>query len=374
MATKGKELYKRPDSAAWWYRFSNPRTGTQERGSTKTSDRQIAQRFIDEIKARAWIEAVNYKSLAQDEPKLWIEATTKWIETKGSKRSLHTDIERINIIAPALNEISLKTIDDDLIRKKIVLGICKQRRMKPATVNRYIDLIRSILKASEGWNWLEKVPKLGKPGKEGERQRKAWLTPNQFNRAYDAMSPLKAKMMMLALCTGMRADNIITLHPSEVDLVNKTIFIPAKKFKGKRDHTIPLNKTAIQILASELGKSDDAVFTHFGNPIKRFSLKGWHEVFDSTGINDELRKAGLLTKKNNDADGFTERFVFHGMRHTFATWLARSGVPIEIIETIGGWSRGSKKMVNIYTHIDDVSHLLPYVRNIDLILSGKKKV
>jgi hypothetical protein len=59
---------------------------------------------------------------------------------------------------------------------------------------------------------------------------------------------------------------------------------------------------------------------------------------------------------------------------TFATWFASSGVPVEIIETISGWSRGGKnKMVNINTHIDDVTDLLPYVNFIDDVLSGKKK-
>jgi integrase len=299
------------------------------------------------------------------------------MQTKASKRSISTDIERLGVIAPILDEIYLDDITDDLIHKKIVNGICKQRCHAPATINRYLDLIRSILNACVRWHYLDKAPSLEKPGQAGERTRKAWINLNQFQRAQKALSPLHAKIMTLSLCTGMRVDNILTLQCGEVDIQNKRIFIPANKFKGKVDHTVPLNKTAIEILRAEIYKDDTKtnVFTYRGKPIARINLRCWHKVFDDLGINQELRGVGLLSSEKNAEGDYKERFVFHGMRHTFATWLGRSGVPIEIIASIGGWSKGSKnKMVNIYTHMDDVSHLLPYVRNIDLILSGKKKV
>lgn len=376
MAARGKELYQRGE--IWWYRFTNPRTAAQERGSAKTSDKQLAQQRLDEAKANAWVQASEHKKSAQDEPKLWIEATTKWMQTKRLKRSIGTDIERINVIAPILDEIPLSEINDDLIHKKIVMGICKQRYHAPATINRYLDLIRSILNASVKWQYLDRAPSLEKPGQAGERARKAWINLDQYTRAQKAMSPLHANLMTLSLCTGMRVDNLLTLHPSEVDIPNKRIFIPAIKFKGKVDHTVPLNKTAIKILEkqlSDLKDQKDNVFTYRGKPIKRINLRVWHKVFDDLGINEELRSAGLLSQEKNGEGDYSERFVFHGMRHTFATWLGRTGVPIEIIASIGGWSKGSKnKMVNIYTHMDDVSHLLPYVRHIDLILLGKKKV
>lgn len=372
MAVRNKELYQRGE--IWWYRFTNPRTSEQTRESAKTTDRVLAQKKLDEAKASAWVDATTNTDLAQSH-KLWIEATIKWLEVKTAKRSLRDDRVKIDILAPVLDEIFLKDINDEFIRTKVVNGLLKKRHISPATTNRYLDLIRSILKASERWEWLEKVPHITKPGKEGERQRKAWITVEQFKRAHEAMSPLKADMMLLSLCTGLRASNVATLQHSEVDIPNKRITIPASKFKGKVDHTVPLNKTAVQLLQKRLDDHSEAVFVCNGNPVKGISLLGWHQVFDELGVNAELRNAGLLSKKKNDKGEFSERFVFHGMRHTFATWLRRNGVPIDIIETIGGWSKGGKnKMVNMYTHIDDVSYLLPYVRIIDSILDGKKKV
>lgn len=392
MAVRAKELYQRGPQGIWHFRFTNSRTAAQERGSTRTADKQLAQQRLDEIKANAWTRDIEDEKLAQErkqreeDPKLWIEATTKWMTTKKSKRSIGDDIYKINVLAPALDLIPLNKITDDLIQKLVVDDILAKRDIEDSTVNRYLDLIRSILKASERWNYLDKAPILEKPGIIAEKRRKAWLTVEQYKRAKTALSPLHSRLMTLSLCTGMRVANVIKLEVSEVDIKNKRIFIPAEKIKGKVDHTVPLNKTAIELLELQLQELADLeklkplreprkhVFQYKGRPFKKINMRGWHSVFDKIGVNDELRNAGLLSREKEGGE-YIEKFVFHGMRHTFATWLVRTGVPREIIGAIGGWSSGSKtKMVDIYTHIEDVTHLLPFVRNIDQILAGKKHV
>jgi integrase len=58
-------------------------------------------------------------------------------------------------------------------------------------------------------------------------------------------------------------------------------------------------------------------------------------------------------------------FTFHGLRHTFATWLDTAGVPPERIDQLGGWKvKGSSRLK--YTH--NVEALRPYAAVIDRIL------
>ena len=375
MAAKGKELYKR--GAIWWYRFTNPLTAAQERGSTKTSDRALAQQILDKNKANAWIQAVDTQKLEQsEEPKLWIEATIKFVEVKKKKKSIHTDIGRLKIIAPVMDEIQIIDIDDDLIHRLLVSDLFVRRHIELSTVNRYIDLIRSVLNACERWRWIARAPVLERPGVKAERRRKAWITPKQFFKAHEATtSSLIKDIMMVAVCTGLRAANVIRMHPKWVDIPNKKITVPAKEFKGDKDHTVPLNKNALAVIERNLGIHPERVFTRYKKPVGRISSLSWHGTMNAVGINDELRASGLLSQEQDDDGEYIEHFVLHGMRHTFATWLARAGVPKEIIKTLGGWSSGaSDKMVDIYTHTDDVAHLLPYVRKIDAILAGKLKI
>jgi len=370
---KTKDLYQRGN--VWWFRFTHPQTGEQIRRSCKTTDRYTAQRALDKARAQAW-ESYNNKSKNQKPRKLWLEAATRWLEDMKHKRSIATDSYRLGVLAEGLDyELWLDEIDNEFVRNVVVEKILKARKVNPATINRYITLLSSILnKAENEWGWLERAPRLSKPGKQGERQRRAWLNVNQFNRLYSEMSinsKHRADAMLLSLCTGLRLSNVSKLEWSQIDFVNKSIFIPKDKFKGRRDHTVPLNNTALKLLESWKNKHPVRVFTYRGEPFDKINLRWWHKQFDKLGINEELRTLGLLTTEK-DLDGdYIERFVFHGMRHTFATWLSRANVPLEVIESIGGWSNGNVRQVKTYAHIADVNFLRPSVCKIDEVLEGK---
>lgn len=51
----------------------------------------------------------------------------------------------------------------------------------------------------------------------------------------------------------------------------------------------------------------------------------------------------------------------------------RIGVSAEMVEKLGGWASSDSRTVFTYTHIADVSHLLPYSRRMDEILMGANK-
>ncbi|MPS48578.1 tyrosine-type recombinase/integrase [Methylobacillus sp.] len=386
MPKQSKELFQRGE--IWWFRFTHPKSGQQVRQSAGTRDKEAAQAVLDQVKAQAWQEqeiALGITEVGH----VFGEAVLRWYEEKSEeKRSIHTDMQRLQVIGDALDTVALDQITNEFIYEKVVKGVLNPRGLKTATIKRYLVLIQSILnKCEKEWGWLQRAPKLSKPSKSLDVRRKAWLTPDQVNimlkgrkvpyvdKLIPGMPEYKAEMAIFGICTGMRADNIFTLHPSWVDLSNSRITIPAEFFKGKRQHTVPLNETAKRILKKSMGRNADRVFLDDnGEPFERLNLRFWHSVFERLGINGELRAAGLLSSEKNERGAYVENFVFHGLRHTFATWLHRSGVPVEIIEAIGGWANGRSSSVHIYTHIDDVSHLLQYVRLIDDILDGKRKV
>lgn len=356
-----KALFKRGN--IWWYRFTPPGSSKQVRRSTGTSDKKLAQEFFDNERVKAW----RVGKLGEKPKRLWSEAAARWLEEKAHKRSIREDRGRLSILFEAMSGAELQSITNDFVREKIVKGVLANRKVAPATVNRYIALIHSILNAAyREWGWLDAVPYLSKPGQAGERQRKAWLTPEQFTKLIDALPAHWRAVARLAVATGMREDNIVQLEWGQVDLSKRKIHIPAELFKGRRDHVVPLNDTALSVIRAQIGRNRDRVFTYHGRPFASLNLRPWHRICDEIGLNDELRAAGLLM------DG--ERFVFHGLRHTFATWLGLAGVPLEIVELIGGWSVGTKRVALIYSHLADVSHLLPFVCKIDEILAGRSSI
>ena len=360
-----QELFKRRGSDVWSYRFTHPtKPGQQVRGSTGKTEKVEAQQFLDEKKASVWLATAKG---AEKPPRMWGEAAIRWIE-EADKRSLESDASRLSVLNEVMVDKLLSEIDGDFIREEVTKKLLEKRGIKPGTINRYIMLIQSILnKAFKIWRWIDHVPYLPRPGKGKEGKRKAWITPGQYDRILKELSPHFRDMATFAVATGLRYANIARLEWRWVDVAKNAIVIPKEEFKGKRDHAIPINETARKILAKYVGRHSERVFVAHktGRPFQRLNQRYWHMAVDRAGVNLELREAGLL--------GIDERFVFHGLRHTFATWLLRTGVPVDVVEELGGWAPDSNRMVYTYAHAAGTSRLLPYSQRIDEILEGTNK-
>ena len=57
-----------------------------------------------------------------------------------------------------------------------------------------------------------------------------------------------------------------------------------------------------------------------------------------------------------------EDFRFHDLRHTWASWLIQSGVPLSVLQEMGGWE--AREMVRRYAHLAP-NHLTEHARKID---------
>lgn len=79
-------------------------------------------------------------------------------------------------------------------------------------------------------------------------------------------------------------------------------------------------------------------------------------VDDSRAWQLGLKRAGI------------ENFRFHDMRHTWASWLIQSGVPLSVLQEMGEWE--SIEMVRRYAHLAP-NHLTEHARKIDEIFGNK---
>ena len=76
-------------------------------------------------------------------------------------------------------------------------------------------------------------------------------------------------------------------------------------------------------------------------------------VDDNTAWRNALKRAGI------------EDFRFHDLRHTWASWLIQSGVPLSVLQEMGGWE--SIYMARRYAHLAP-NHLSEHAKKIDAIL------
>ena len=87
-----------------------------------------------------------------------------------------------------------------------------------------------------------------------------------------------------------------------------------------------------------------------------FRGKRIHDV--KTSFMAACVRAGLGTYETED--GGYEGFTWHGFRHTWATWHAQNGTPMEVLQKLGAWS--DPRMVQLYAH-HSPGHLASYANN-----------
>ena len=310
-------IYKRGNT--WWIRFTTPR-GELVRQSAQTEDKQAAREYHDKLKADSWRVA----KLGQKPARTWDEAAYRWLQETQHKKSHIDDVRMIAWLQQYLSKKMLQDVTRDVVMK-IAEVKCKQA--SPSRANRFLALIRAILRRAEReWDWLDKAPTV-RMYQEAKR-RVRWLTPEHAATLLRELPDHQRETVLFALATGLRQANVVKLEWSQVDLERGTAWIPGDQAKGGRDIHISLNDTAIAVLKRQVGKHATRVFTYDGKPFNRAYTVAWQKA---------LKRAGI------------ENFRWHDLRHTWASWLAQKGVPLTDIQEMGGWE--TYAMVKRYAHL-----------------------
>jgi integrase len=310
-------LYKRKNT--WWIRFTHNKR--RIRRSTGTSDKGAAQQLHDKLKADLW----RTEKLREKPQRTWKEAVVRWVGESQHKKSLADDKAHLRWVDPYLKNLKLHEITRDLIDE--IASSKEQTGVKPATVNRMLEVIRAILrKAEREWNWLEKAPLIRMRKEENHRIR--WITKAEADRLLRELPPHLADMAAFSLATGLRQSNVTKLEWREIDLEKRHAWIHPDQAKAKKAIPVPLNSDAIVVLRNRIGKHSQYVFTYADHPVLKCSTKAWKKA---------LKRAGI------------EQFRWHDLRHTWASWHVQNGTSLQELQQLGGWS--SFEMVLRYAHL-----------------------
>ena len=309
-------VYRRANSRYWWIATTLP-DGQRIRQSAGTEDRKEAEALLAKFKLEAF-RAANFGIKPE---RSWQEAVVRYLTSKANLRSFR-DVQRIcRMLDPYLGRLMLSQINGDIIWQ-VTQGELK-RGNAVATVNRYLALVRSLLRmARDEWQWLDSVPKVRLLSGEVERDR--WLTRAEADRLIAACAPHFAALVRFALATGCRAREITGLEWDRVDLARRTAWL--NRTKNGTPRGVPLNSDAIAVLEAERGKHPVYCFTYRGEPI------GWDVT--NTAWRTALRKAGISD------------FRFHDLRHTWASWHRQAGTSCDELKDLGGWK--TRSMVDRY--------------------------
>lgn len=332
-------LYKRANSPYWWIRLPAVKGELKPfRMSSETSVKRQAQQLHDKLKAERWeVDHLDIKP-----KRTWDEAAERFLAETTHKRTQAWDIAMLKWFHPLLGGKELTDINKALIDH---VRAVRSKGVKPATVNRYMAVVRAILRrACFDWEWIDRVPKVGQLRDKGGRIRS--LSIEEFTKLLAQLPEHLRDMAAFSVATGLRQSNVTRLQWKQVSIERRHLWVSADQHKNGKPHSVPLNDVAFQVLEKRKGDHPTHVFTYEGNPIVQVNTKAWRNALQRAGIED---------------------FRWHDLRHTFATWHRQAGTPTHELQRLGGWK--TLEMVERYAHVAPEGLQIAASR-LDNVLSG----
>lgn len=310
--------------------------GSRVQRSSGTTDRRLAEELANKL----WTEAFRVGRLGGKPRRTWEEAAAEFCVAHQNKRSLGKDVANIRWLDPHWGTLRLDEITANAIRevaKARAAEPAEKRRepppgeavklTSPATVNRMLALIRSILRHAANLEWIDRVPAI-KLLDEGEQDPR-FLTREEAQALLVELPPHLAAAARFSLATGLREQNALRLPWNQVDMARRVAWVKSTEAKAKQALSVPLNEVALDVLRGQQGKHRRWCFPgeDGGSPPVRASNKSWYRAVERAGV-APLR--------------------WHDLRHTWASWHVMSGTPLEALQKLGGWR--SIASVQRYAH------------------------
>jgi site-specific recombinase XerD len=301
-------MFKR--SGIWWTCISH--NGRKIQKSLETSDKKLAQAI--EAKIRTEIVEGKYYERLIGQNKTFKDMMERFMKDYAPTVSMNTQegykyyLKNLSRFFgnPGLMSITSKVVSKYKLYRR-------DSGARPSTVNRELYMLSKAFNlAVKEWEWLKDNPvsRVQKERESNEVDR--WLAEDEERRLLGNCSEWLREIIVFALNTGLRQDELLSLEWSRVNLLRKTIII--QKTKNNRPNTLPLNSIALNVLMRKYeGKvrslKNDLVFiSQTGTKIgKRNLIRAFAQALEKAEIKD---------------------FTFHCLRHTFATRLAQNGVDI----------------------------------------------
>jgi integrase len=193
--------------------------------------------------------------------------------------------------------------------------------LSPASQDHHIKLFRHALNMAVQWEFLEKNVLKGIRLLNEDNQLHDVADDQQLKRLVEILKTDENRpvcnILMFLLSTGARLNEALQARWDQVDLERGIWTIPAANAKSKRARSVPLNDSALYVLA-EAGKVKkfDSIFANpeTGKPYTTIT-RVWYR----------LRKLAGITKMR-----------IHSCRHQFASLLVSSGRSLYDVQVLLG--------------------------------------
>ncbi len=201
----------------------------------------------------------------------------------------------------------------------------------PATLNRYISLVKRMMNVAIEEGYLEDNPVKIKKFSEEDREKTRVISEEEEATILKNSYPQLRSFLIIALNTGMRAGEIYRLTWKQADLPDRMITV--EKTKSGRVRQIPINEGLFQELVRIRNRNTQSEYL-FYNPRTGRPITSMKKAFAGA-----LKRSGLSGIR------------IHDYRHSAASRWIRSGVDIQTVKELLGHADITTTMRYVHTNV-----------------------
>jgi integrase len=262
--------------------------------------------------------------------------TSRFLEEHVAKQRPHTQTEYRSIlnndILPTLGKLKVAAVAFEHV-ERLHAAITKRA---PVRANRTLAVTSKMFTLAIKWRMRTDNPCKGVE-RNREHHRRRYLKPDELARLTKALAEdrnqLAADAIRLLLLTGARKNEVLSATWDQFDLAAGIWTKPHTATKQGREHRVPLNAPARQLLGRLHGSRNGSewVFPRRAGGQHREDLKySWRRICKAAGI------AGLRV---------------HDLRHSHASALVSAGFSFPVIGALLGHSQPAT--TSRYAHLLD---------------------
>ncbi len=215
------------------------------------------------------------------------------------------------------------------IQKYILFKVVKHQ-IAESTQNQLINALKAYFERALGQ--ADKVIYIPRP-------KKSKSLPNVFSKSevkdlLDSINNIKHKAMIAIIYSaGLRKGELLKLRVKDILYSRNCIFV--KSAKGKKDRYVTLSKNAAKIIKQYRQMYKPRYWLFEGQTGGNYSESALQSIFTTA----------------KDKSNVNSYVTLHGLRHSYATHLFESGIPLNAIKDLLG--HNSLKTTEIYMHISN---------------------
>ena len=243
-------------------------------------------------------------------------------------RSVYEDELMLDrFIRPRIGQLQVEAIT-----RRDIEELHQMLKGTPYYANRVLALVSKMFRLAVQWGFCKENPAVGIP-KFHEEKRERWLNEKELKAVFKALAKHKnqtaANAIRLLVVTGSRKAEVLSAKWEQFDLKRGVWTKPSHHTKQKKTEHVPLNDQARALLKQ----------------IKRegeFLFPGGHDghLEDVRGVWADVCTTAKL-----------KGVRIHDLRHSFASHLVSSGVPLAIVGRLLGHTQ--PQTTARYAHIAD---------------------